>query len=189
RNSAIGAAAAEVALGENGGRVLATMVVLSAAGILNTICLAPPYVLYAMAQDGCFPAAFGRLHPRWHTPVLGILGQGIWSTVLLLLVHFGAAPFYAVTTIDTLGYVCDGVVYADWLFFTLCGIGLLVLRRRAATARHPFGGWVAIAFALGAAAVTIGAVFARPLPSLVGTGLVLLGLVAQWWLDVRVKNS
>lgn len=186
---AIGAAAAEVALGPVGGRVLAVMVVVSAAGILNTICLAPPYVLYAMAQQGCFPAAFGRLHPRWHTPVLGILGQGLWAAVLLLGVHEGAAWLGEADALQTLDFVCSGVVYADWLFFTLCGVALLLLRRRAGDVRHPFGAVVALAFALGAAAVTIGAVFAKPAASLSGTAIVLVGLVARLWLRRPVKNS
>lgn len=173
---AIGAAAAEAALGETGGRVLAVMVVVSAAGILNTICLAPPYVLYAMAQEGCFPAAFARLHPRWKTPVLGVLGQGLWSVALLFVVHFVVARFHDGTTIKTLGFVCSGVVYADWLFFMLCGVALLRLRRSGEFVRFPFGGVVAVAFTIGALAVTIGALYAAPVASLVGTLLVLAGL-------------
>ncbi|MCA8950991.1 MAG: APC family permease [Planctomycetes bacterium] len=173
-SSEIGAAAAEAALGADGGRVLAAMVVVSAAGILNTICLAPPYVLYALAQERCFPAAFGRLHSRFGTPVLGVLGQGLWAVLLLLLAHWAIARLASSSTQDTLGFVTDGVVYVDWLFFMLCGVALLTLRSRGAT-RAPFGGVVALAFTLGAATVTIGAIWVQPVASLVGTLLVLAG--------------
>jgi len=178
---AIGAAAAEVALGSGGARVLAAVVVVSAAGILNTICMSPPYVLYAMAQQGCFPAAFGRLHPRFHTPVLGVLGQGLWGVLLLLAVHFGSRWWNDGAAIDTLGFVCDGVVFADWMFFMLCGAALLRLRRTAAV-RSSFGGVVAAAFTLGALAVMVGAFASQPRASLTGLLLVLLGLAARRWL-------
>ncbi|MCA8966406.1 MAG: APC family permease [Planctomycetes bacterium] len=179
---AIGAAAAKVALGQSGARVLAALVVISAAGILNTICLAPPYVLYAMAERGCFPAVFGRLHPRWGTPVAGILGQGLWATFLLLSVHGLASWAGSAQTIDTLGFVCDGVVFVDWLFYGLCGLALLQLRRGADGGRRG-GGLLAALFALGALAVMVGAIAAQPLPSLAGSALVLVGVGVYriWW--------
>lgn len=194
-SSAIGADAAAAALGDIGGRVLAAIVVVSAAGILNTICLAPPYVLYAMAQEGCFPAAFGRLHPRFGTPVLGVLGQGVWAIVLVIGVHFGlaavqrlwqgadgeggaAAAGHHPGAIDTLDFVCSGVVYVDWLFFALCGIAALRLRPATGSARlpAPVATGAAVVFTLGAAAVTVAAFYARTSASLVGTFVVVAGL-------------
>jgi len=181
---AIGAAAAEVALGAGGGRILAGMVVISAAGILNTICMAPPYVLYAMAQQGCFPKAFGKLHPRFHTPVLGVLGQGLWGVLLLLSVHAFVTLRGDGNTTDSLDFVCNGVVFVDWLFYGLCGLALLVLRRRAPSGegRVPFGGLVGLLFALGALVVTLGAIWTKAQASATGAVLVLLGLAARRWL-------
>ena len=180
-SKAIGADAANAALGSGGARVLAAVVVVSAAGILNTICMAPPYVLFAMAQEGCFPPAFGRLHPRFGTPLLGVLGQGCWGVLLLLAVHFGSRWWNDGKAIDTLGFVCDGVVFADWMFFALCGAALLRLRRTAAV-RSSFGGVVAAAFTLGALAVMVGAFASQGTASLTGLALVLFGLVARRWL-------
>ena len=179
---AIGAAAAEVALGSVGARVLAVLVVISAAGILNTICLAPPYVLYAMAERGCFPAVFGRLHPRWQTPVAGILGQGLWATVLLLTVHGLVSVTSGRGAMDTLGFVCDGVVFVDWLFYGLCGLALLQLRRRGDPGRSG-GGLIAALFAAGAAAVACGAIATQPQASLAGGLIVAAGVAVYriWW--------
>ncbi len=183
-SEAIGAAAAEVALGPGGARVLAAMVVVSAAGILNTICMAPPYVLYAMAQHGCFPAAFGRLHPRFGTPVLGVLGQGLWAVLLLLFVHLGTTWWGGGSTTDSLDFVCNGVVFVDWLFYGLCGAALLVLRhRRVGEPGAVVGAGVAgVLFALGAVAVTAGAIVSNPYPSATGAVLVSLGLFVRRWL-------
>jgi APA family basic amino acid/polyamine antiporter len=162
-------------------------VAVSAAGIMNTICMAPPYVLYAMAQDGLFPRAFGRLHPRWQTPVLGVLGQGLWGALLLLLVHAITASNGSGATIDNLDFLCNGVVFVDWLFFTLCGCSLLVLRRRGGEAafRAPGGRWLVLLFAVGAGAVTVGAIAVQWRPSVVGGAIVALGLPAFALFRVR----
>ncbi len=166
----IGADAALVALGDGGGRVVAAMIVVSAAGIMNTICMAPPYVLYAMARQGLFPAVFGRLHPHLGTPVAGVLAQGAWAIVLLLAVHVAS-------TADTLGFVCDGVVFVDWLFFAACGAALLRLRAtRTDGPRLPGSRTIAALFVAGALAVTVGAVWQQGRASLAGLGLVLAGL-------------
>lgn len=179
----IGADAAQRALGLYGERVFAAMVAVSAMGIMNTICMAPPYVLLTMAEAGLFPRAFARRHPVHGTPWVGVLGQGLWATLLLLLAH-GLAMARHEDAGATLSFVCDSVVFVDWLFFGLCGIALLRLRRGGAAT--PFfvlgGGLAALLFAGGSLAVTVGAVATTWEPSLVGAGLVLLGIPVAWWL-------
>jgi basic amino acid/polyamine antiporter, APA family len=166
--------------------------VVSAAGIMNTICMAPPYVLLSMARAGTFPAAFGRLHPRLQTPLLGVLGQGLWAVLLLLAVHV-LASWRAWSTLDTLAFLCDGVVFVDWLFFMLCGAALLRLRRqhRQGTFRVPGGGWIAALFALAAALVMVGALAQEEYrqPSLLGVGLVALGLPVYFWTLARSRQT
>ena len=41
-------------------------------------------VYYAMAEDGVFFRSLARVHPRWHTPVISLVLQSIWSVVLAL---------------------------------------------------------------------------------------------------------
>ena len=185
-SKAIGADAARSALGPSGGRVFAAMVAVSAAGIMNTICLAPPYVLLTMAEAGLFPRAFSRRHGEHGTPWVGVLAQGLWATVLLLAVHgiavfcAGSAAAAGEQTLATLGFLCDGVVFVDWVFFTLCSLALLRLRRGGG--RVPFqvpgGPWLAVVFGLGAAAVACGAIASNPQASLTGAAIVALGVPA-----------
>jgi amino acid transporter len=45
----------------------------------------PARVAFVIGLDRYFPPAFGRVHPRWHTPYVAILVQGALATVFLLL--------------------------------------------------------------------------------------------------------
>ncbi len=44
---------------------------------------------FALGLDHYLPPAFARLHPRWGTPYVSILLQGVLSSVLLLLMQLG----------------------------------------------------------------------------------------------------
>lgn len=176
------------ALGESGhsavaARLFAGMVVISSLGIMNTICLAPPWVLHEMSRQGLFPRALGALHPRHGSPARAVLVQGCWGALLLLVVH-GLAVASARPTIDTLDFLCDGVVFIDWLFFSLCGFAALRIRARAPpSARWRLGGPVAIVFALLGSALTAGAIATKPWPSLAGLALSGLGILAYRGLE------
>lgn len=160
------------------GRLFSFMVVVSALGIMNTICMAPPFVLHAMARKGLFFAAVGRLDPRFGTPTLGVLVQGLWALVLL-----GAAWLVSAVqggdSQQVLGFLVDGVVFVDWLFFGLCGLSLLQLRRSALPGQLtvPAGGVVAATFMVLSFVITAGAIRTKPWPSLLGLGICAVGLL------------
>lgn len=186
-SAAIGADAARIALepfgaGDVGARVLAGLVVLSSLGIMNTICLAPPFVLHAMARQGLFFQSAGRLHPTLHVPVVGVLVQGLWGFALCVGTHVVlASASDGGSAQDSLGFLLEGVVFVDWLFFGLCGIALLRLRARGEGEadggfRAPLPTFVACAFTALALAVTAGAIWTKPEPSLVGLGICALGV-------------
>ncbi|MFY9345219.1 MAG: APC family permease [Planctomycetota bacterium] len=178
RSTTVGADAARAGLeplghGAIAARVLAGMIAISALGIVNTICLAPPFVLHAMSRQGLFPRAIGDLHPRTGTPVLGVLVQG-GQGILLLLVVFVA---FGGQTIDVLGFLLDGVVFVDWIFYALAGVAAL----RLADGR---GNLPAFAFTGAAALVCAGAIATNPKASLAGLAVCALG-----WLVYVVFRS
>jgi hypothetical protein len=72
------------------------------------------------------------------------------------------------------------VVFVDWVFFTLCSLALLRLRRGGARVpfQMPGGPWLAVVFGLGAAAVACGAIASNPQASLTGAAIVALGVPA-----------
>ena len=106
-------------------------------------------------------------------PVVGVLVQGLWGIAL-------CAGGYFVFGVD-LGFLLDGVVFVDWLFFALCGAALLRLRARGAGDadggfRTPLVGPVCVAFTVLALLVMAGSIWTSPAASSAGLGLCAAGL-------------
>jgi APA family basic amino acid/polyamine antiporter len=156
----------EAVMGPMGRRLISVGVMISTAGFLNTAILVTPRVYQAMARDGLFFEAFGRLHSRWRTPVAAILFHGAWSIALLFS--------------GTYGQLLDYVVFADWIFFGLTALSLVWLRKqdggRAAGFRVPGYPWTVFAFVLASGYVVIGSVASNPANALKGTILLALGV-------------
>jgi amino acid transporter len=54
---------------------------VSILGVFDVFTLSVARLSYAMANDGIFPPAFARVHPRCETPYVGILFQAITGLV------------------------------------------------------------------------------------------------------------
>lgn len=169
-------ALADFGVGEIAGRMLSAFVVLSSLGILNTICLAPPFVLHAMAERGLFLAAAGRIHANTGAPVIGVLVQGFWGAALLVGTWLAMGDESG-ATLDTL---LNGVVFVDWLFFGACGIALWRIIGPTL---------VGAVFAVGGFAVMIGAVDQHPVPSAAGLAVCALGVPVFVWMRVRARRG
>ena len=141
------AEAAERALGPPGRALVTAGILVSTFGICAAIPLTNPRVVQATAADGFFFAPFARLHARYRTPAWAIALLGVWACTLLLL--------------GTAEQLLAAVVFADWVFFALCGIALFVFRRRRPDAHRPyrcaFYPWVPLLFTALAIVVAAGA--------------------------------
>ena len=67
----------------------ALLITISVIGQLTSFVAGNTRLPFALGLDHYLPSAFARLHPRWHTPYVSILAQGILSSVLLLLMQLG----------------------------------------------------------------------------------------------------
>jgi amino acid transporter len=67
----------------------ASLIAVGFVGQLSTYVTANSRLPFALGIDHYFPPAFAKLHPRWHTPHVSILVQGILATLLLLLTQLG----------------------------------------------------------------------------------------------------
>lgn len=106
-------------------RLTAAAVAVSAFGVLNAQFLTAPRLIYGMARDGRFFAAFGRLSKR------GIPDAAIVMMTVLSLVLLVAAGK------DGVEFLLNGEMFIDTAFFALTGAALLVLRRRRPDADRP----------------------------------------------------
>lgn len=67
----------------------ALLITLGVIGQLSTYIAGNTRLPFALGLDRYLPAVFARLHPRWHTPHVSILTQGVLSSGLLLLMELG----------------------------------------------------------------------------------------------------
>ena len=67
----------------------ALLVVIGLAGQLGSFIAGNTRLPYVIGLDSYLPPAFARLHPRWKTPYVSILAQGVLATLFLLATQLG----------------------------------------------------------------------------------------------------
>ncbi len=158
--------AAQSFLGEYGGRIVALAFVVSAIGALNGSILSNARVPYAMARDGLFFASQARLSKTTHVPVVAILIQGVWSCVLALS--------------GTFDQLTDCLLFASWIFYGLVTSSVFLLRRKMPDAERPYKtlGYplMPLVFVLVATWLVINTLVNKPVESVAGLVLIVLGL-------------
>jgi basic amino acid/polyamine antiporter, APA family len=157
------AEAIAVALGPAAGRVIAAIIIVSAAGILNTVCLGFPFVVYAMARDGVFFSFAGRLNRRTGRPSLAVALQGALACVAVVV---GSGRVDILLT---------GIAFADATFQA----AIAVVHRRTGLSKYapPVAAWIFLVIELG---VAIGCLVRAPAQSAYGAIVLVVGAVA--WL-------
>jgi APA family basic amino acid/polyamine antiporter len=144
---------------------ISVLVIVSSFGALSGIILAGPRVYYAMAEDGLLFRSMGAVHARYRTPYVAIAAQAVWSSALVLT--------------GTYAKIVSRVVYTEWIFFGALALGTIALRRSPAyDARFRASGFpaVPVIFALVCLAIVVNQILGDPRESLIGLGLVVLGL-------------
>jgi APA family basic amino acid/polyamine antiporter len=120
----IGTAALEEIFRSSGADLMAAAILISTFGCANGLTLAGARVYYAMSRDGLFFKAVGKLHPRYHTPVAGLVVQALWTCVLCVSGSYSQLLEY--------------IMFAVLVFYILTILGLFVLRVRWPAAPRPY---------------------------------------------------
>lgn len=164
--SAVATVVAEKFLGPFAVSLISAAMLCSTFGALQISSMANSRVTYAMASDGMFYQGLSRLSSRTQVPVRAIVVQGVWGGLLALSGSY-----------DTL---TDYVIFANWIFFGLVIASVFLVRRRRPSSEkvyHAWGyPWVPIIFLLTTAWLLIFTLITAPVRSLIGLGLVALGL-------------
>jgi APA family basic amino acid/polyamine antiporter len=142
----VATAVLQAIFGDAGAAIMAVAIIISTFGCNNGLILAGARVYYAMAKDGLFFRSTGLLNDR-HVPAVGLVMQGIWTSILVLprtrLRDAAGAPLIdAATGAERYGNVysalLDYVVFSVLVFYVLTIAGIFVLRRTRPGAERPY---------------------------------------------------
>jgi APA family basic amino acid/polyamine antiporter len=163
RSDRVGSAAMEAIIGRPGAFVMAAAILVSTFGCVNGLVLSGARVSYAMAKDGLFFPAAGRLSTAG-TPTTALVLQGVWASLLALS--------------GTYGDLLDYVIFAALLFYAATVIAALRFGERAGRARR----MIAIAYVVVAGAIMLDLLIVKPRYTWPGLLIVATGVpVYAWW--------
>jgi len=159
-----------------GGTIMAIGIMISTFGCANGLILAGARASYAMARDGLFFRASGRLNAA-KVPAWGLTLQGLWAAFLVLPRTYNpATKAYGNLYNDLLAYV----ISAALIFYILTIAGLFRLRQTQPDAERPYRavGYpvVPALYILGAAAILIVLFVYQSATTWPGLAIVLLGV-------------
>lgn len=150
--------------------LIALFTIVSLSASISAMMLAGPRVYFAMARDGVFFEAMGRIHPRFHAPTAAIIAQAIWSGVLVLS--------------GSLSQLVSYTGFALVLFSGIAVSAVFVLRRRQPAAERPFRAWgypwTPALFIVACGAMVANELWRSPTTSAAGVGLIALGIPVYW---------
>ena len=121
-----------------GAIIMAVGIMISTFGCNNGLILAGARAYYAMARDGLFFKAVGRLNDK-HVPLWGLIVQGIWSALLILprtIKHDAAGNITGYGNLY--GNLLDYVISAALIFYILTIAGIFRLRQTRPDAERPY---------------------------------------------------
>ena len=172
-------AVAQQLFGFLAGNLLALFTIVSIAASISAMVFAGPRVYYAMARDGLFVPAAARVDPRYRTPAVAIIAQGIWSGVLVLS--------------GSLSQLVTYTGFAVVLFSGVAVAGLFVLRRRQPHVVRPFSAWGypwAPGIFIVVSTVIVGnEIWRNPGTSTVGLALIGVGVPVYFLIRGRTTSS
>jgi APA family basic amino acid/polyamine antiporter len=167
----VAAVVAERVFGAAGGTIVSLTVLVSILGALNAGILAGPRVYFAQARDGLFFRKFGEVHPRYETPALAVLLQGVWAAMLSLSGSYVGLFSFA--------------MFSAWIFYGLAVLGVIILRRKRPELERPYRMWgyplTPLLFAAASLWLIGNTLVTAPLPSVSGLLLIASGLPVYFW--------
>jgi APA family basic amino acid/polyamine antiporter len=150
-------------------------VLISVFGALNGSILAGPRVYYAMAKDNLFFKKVAEVHPRFRTPSFAITIQALWASVLAL-----SGTFEQLITF---------VIFTSIIFWIASTTTVFTLRKKQPDLPRPYKTWgypvVPIIFILTSMGILVNTLIEKPVESLAGLGLTLIGIPIYFYWKKR----
>jgi APA family basic amino acid/polyamine antiporter len=181
----VGTAALAVIFGDAGATLMAIAIMISTFGCNNGLVLAGARVYYAMARDGLFFKATGKLNSK-HVPAIALILQGIWASLLVLPRTRKGTIIDPSTGLAVEQYgnlysnLLDYVVFSVLIFYVLTIAGLFVLRAKRPDAPRPYRAFgypfVPTLYIVAATAIMLVLIFYRTKTTWPGLLIVLTGV-------------
>ena len=158
--------------------IISAAIMLTSFGTVNAQLMAAPRVYYSMAHHGIFFKAVQYVHPRFRTPMVSIIFQGIWGSVFAL----------SGTYVQIIGFT----TFFNYVFLVLAVAGLMILRAKEPDMPRPFRAWgypvTPILFLIIATGVLINVFITDYSRPLIGTLLLCTGLPFYFYWKSRRKG-
>jgi basic amino acid/polyamine antiporter, APA family len=158
-------------LGEAGAAAVAAAAMISIFAALNGSILTGSRVPYAAARDGLFFPQIAHVHPIYRTPSVSILALSAWAAVLTLSGRYEQLFTY--------------VIFASWILYGMTTAAVIILRFKKPDLHRPYRTlgypWIPALFTLIAVVLVVSTAIDSPRESLMGIGLIVLGLPCYFY--------
>ena len=179
----VATAALNAIFGPVGALMMAGAIIISTFGCNNGLILAGSRVAYAMAKDGLFFRATGKLNTKG-VPGTALIYQCVWIIVLILMRTRRVDAAGAVTFGNLYSNLLDYVVFAALMFYILTIISVFVLRAKRPDAERPYKAFgypiVPLMYIIAATVILLVLLFYRTETAGWSLVIVLLGLPVYW---------
>lgn len=184
----VATAALSAIFGAKGAAMMAVAIIISTFGCNNGLILAGSRVAYAMAKDGLFFKATGKLNDHG-VPGVALVYQSIWIVVLILLRTRKPDGTYG----NLYSNLLDYVIFAALLFYVLTIAGIFVLRWKRPNADRPYQAfgypWLPLLYIVAATGIMCVLLLYETQTAGWGMVIVLLGVPVYWVWHRRAKTS
>lgn len=175
----VATAAIETVFHGTGPLIMAIAIMVSTFGCNNGLILSGARVYYAMARDGLFFKATGKLNEQ-SVPAMGLVLQCVWACLLVLprtrFMDANGAPQYG----NLYSTLLDYVIFAVLIFYVLTIAGVFVLRRTQPQLERPYRAFgypvVPGLYMIGATVIMLVLLFYKTKTSIPGLLIVLAGV-------------
>ena len=159
--------------------LMAAVMMLSSWGSLQSSILGTARIPYAMARDGVFFQSLARVSKNTRVPIISLIVQGVWASVLTLSGSFDQ--------------LTDLAIFAFWLFYGLVAGAVFIFRWREPNAERPYKTWgypvVPAIFVLTTIYLIVVTIYNYPARSLAGLLIIAAGLPVYFYFSSKIRRG